>query len=233
MQVAKSAYTVVVVVRDRDPYLFHALSSILNQSLPADRVLVVVNGASDPCCESMSVAKSFGPPVESLLLKELGLVPALNAGIAHVSTPYVAFLDSDDLWMKDKQEKQIDILEENPDFDAVNGVVTNFKDGLEGEKVFLNSAQSSIRQAVTYRSSVFHRFGAFDPSSNECTYIYRWHAQALMRGLKILDHNEVTVLRRIHSENGWVRQRNQHLQGLHGELRAMALEKRNLRQTSK
>jgi len=220
------AYTAVVVVRASDPYLDQAIASVLNQSLQPERVVVVINGTLDPSCHSMGVVKSFDSRVEGVLLTELGLVPALNCGIAQVATPYVGFVDSDDLWTEWKQEKQLAILKEYPEIDAVNGIATNFRDRPDGTKIFLNSVQSSLLGSVTFRSDVFQRFGSFDPSSTHFTHYFRWYSQAKQTGLVVHPTDEAVLLRRIHADNGWVRNRERGLSELQAEFRSLMAAKR-------
>jgi glycosyltransferase involved in cell wall biosynthesis len=226
-----AACTTVIVVRASDPYLDQAIGSVLNQTLQPERVVVVINGTLDSSCQSMSVVQSFGSRVQGVLLEELGLVPALNCGISGVTTPYISFLDSDDLWLEDKQEKQLAVLTAHPEIDAVNGVVTNFREGSDGTKVFLNSAQASALGAVTFRSDVFQRFGAFDFSSTHFTHYFRWYSQAKHNGLVVHRSDGAVLLRRIHADNGWVRNRERGLSELHGELRSLMRGKRAARKT--
>jgi glycosyltransferase involved in cell wall biosynthesis len=231
MKTSEGAYTAVVVVRASDPYLDQAIASVLNQSLQPERIVVVINGTLDPSCHSMGVVRSFDSRVEGVLLKELGLVPALNCGISQVATPYVGFVDSDDLWTEWKQEKQLAILKEHPEIDAVNGVATNFRDRPDGTKIFLNSVQSSLLGSVTFRSDVFQRFGIFDSSSTHFTHYFRWYSQAKQNGLVVHPTDEAVLLRRIHSENGWVRNRERGLSELQTELRSLVAAKRDAGQT--
>jgi glycosyltransferase involved in cell wall biosynthesis len=221
-----ATYTAVIVVRASDPYLDQAIGSVLNQTLQPEKVLVVVNGTLDSSCQSMSVIRSFDSRVEGVLLAELGLVPALNCGISRVTTPYTSFVDSDDLWLEEKQERQIAILKQRSEIDAVNGVVTNFRELSDGTKVFLSSAQSSSLGAVTFRSDVFQRFGIFDSSSTHFTHYFRWYSQAKQSGLIVHRPDEAVLLRRIHSDNGWVRNRERGISELQAEFRSLMAAKR-------
>jgi glycosyltransferase involved in cell wall biosynthesis len=225
------AYTAVIAVRASDPYLDQAIGSVLGQTLQPEKVLVVVNGTLDPSCPSMSVVRSFGSRVEGVLLAELGVVPALNCGITRVTTPYTSFVDSDDLWLEEKQEKQLAILEQRSEIDAVNGVVTNFREGTDGTNVLLGSAQSSVLGAVTFRTGTFGRFGTFDRSSTHFTHTFRWYSQAKQNGLVVHPTDQAVLLRRIHPENGWVRNRERGLSELQAELRALVAAKRDAGQT--
>jgi glycosyltransferase involved in cell wall biosynthesis len=227
---SESAYTAVIVVRSSDPYLDQAIETVLNQTLQPERIVVVINGTQDFSCNSMGVVNSFDSRVEGVLLTELGIVPALNCGVSRVTTPYVGFVDSDDLWMERKQEKQLAILTEHPQIDAVNGVATNFRDSSDGTKILLNSAQSSLLGSVTFRSNVFQRFGSFDSSSTHFTHYFRWYSQAKQNGLVVHRTDEAVLLRRIHSDNGWVRNRERGLSELQAEFRSLMAAKRAARQ---
>lgn len=220
-------YTTIIVVRERDPFLGQAIKSVLNQTLEPDRVLVIVNGTRNPNCESIRVAESFGPPVTGILVEQQGMVPALNKGLSLLDTPYVAFLDSDDLWVGTKQERQISILNKNPEFDAINGIIANFRDDVQGNRVFLNRAQASLRGAMTFRTSVFQRFGEFDSTSTHFTHLYRWYSNAIQQGLTVFRLDDVVLLRRIHSDNGWVRRRDEGISDLQSELRMLMRQKRS------
>jgi glycosyltransferase involved in cell wall biosynthesis len=211
-------YSTIIAVRESDPYLGEAISSVLNQTLTPTQVLVVV-GTTDLGCQSITTAESFGSPVKAIPLAQEGLVPALNLGLSHVRTEYVSFLDSDDVWLESKQETQLRMLSADPRLDAVNGLVTNFRDNPRGEREFLTTAEASVLGAVTFRSDAFSRFGGFDPDSTHFTHLYRWTLRAKGMGLKSRSTGEVGVYRRIHSQNGWVVHKEQGLAELHSELR--------------
>ncbi len=224
---AHTGYTTIVTVRDADPFLGEAISSVLDQTLPPTKVLVVVNGTNDSSCPSMRVTASFGEPVQGVTISDAGLVPGLNYGLRQVETPFVSFLDSDDLWVRTKQENQISMLLEDPAVDGVNCHVTNFRDDPTGKRHFSPPVEGSVLGAVTFRSSAFTRFGNIDPSSTHFTHLYRWFAQARRNGLKIARGGEDGLLRRLHSDNGWVVAKKHGLAELHTELRRVMQERRS------
>lgn len=80
--------TVVLPVRDRTRQLNQTLSG-----LPGLRVLVVDDGSADAGAVA-EVARAHGAEVVRLNAN-VGPAAARNAGLARVSTPYVAFVDSD------------------------------------------------------------------------------------------------------------------------------------------
>ena len=86
------AVSVVIAVRDQARYLGEAIDSVLGQSLPPQRLVVVDDASSDGTAE---VARSRG--VETIVLPEcLGPAGARNAGAALIDSEYICFLDGDD-----------------------------------------------------------------------------------------------------------------------------------------
>ncbi len=78
--------------------------------LPAVECLVVDNGSSDGTPEALRALAN-----ERVLVLEhdrpLGAATARNIGIAAARTPWLAFLDNDDLWAPTKVELQLKALE--------------------------------------------------------------------------------------------------------------------------
>lgn len=99
---------VVVPTHDRAAVLGRALDSVLRQTVPAAQCLVVDDGSRDDT--GAFVRRSY-PGVTYLRQAHRGVSAARNLGIRHAEVEWVAFLDSDDCWMPDKLERQIDALD--------------------------------------------------------------------------------------------------------------------------
>lgn len=56
--------------------------------------------------------------------ENIGLTKSLNVSMQHVKGKYIARIDGDDIWHRDKLEKQIDYLAKNPDLDICGTCVT-------------------------------------------------------------------------------------------------------------
>lgn len=91
-------------------YLREAISSVLTQSYD-DLELIVVDGGSRDSTDS--VAQSFGSDPRFIYVKKpgYGISAARNHGIKIARGEIVAFLDGDDLFLKDKLLKQIRFFE--------------------------------------------------------------------------------------------------------------------------
>jgi len=85
-----------------------ALDSVLAQTVPPSRCLVVDDGSRD---ETEALVRSRYPGVTYLRQPPLGVSAARNLGIRHADTDWIAFLDSDDRWHPDKLAKQLQALE--------------------------------------------------------------------------------------------------------------------------
>jgi len=89
-----------------------SIQSVLNQTF-CDFELIVVN---DECNdETMQVVGEINDPrIKIVSQKNRGLAGARNTGIWHAQGEYLAFLDSDDLWRKDKLEQHVRHLNMDP-----------------------------------------------------------------------------------------------------------------------
>lgn len=103
--------SVVIPARDRAALLAEALRSVREQTLPVARVIVADDGSRDA---TPQVAEKLGAVVIRAPRSGWGPAAARNAGLAHVETEYVGFLDSDDLLLPDAVALLREALERAP-----------------------------------------------------------------------------------------------------------------------
>lgn len=96
----------VIPVFNGERFIRQALASVVCQSYPPDRIIVVNDGSTD---STKDIVMSFPSRVSLSCISKSkgGLSSARNAGIAVCQSEYIAFLDCDDIWEPDKLEKQI------------------------------------------------------------------------------------------------------------------------------
>jgi glycosyltransferase involved in cell wall biosynthesis len=102
--VSSATISVVIPCYNGAKYLRETLESALAQTHPPLEVLVVDDGSTD---DSAAIAESFGPPVRVIRQPNQGESVARNRGIDEARGEWVAFLDADDLWLREKLEKQV------------------------------------------------------------------------------------------------------------------------------
>jgi len=107
-----SLVDVVIPTCCRRDFTREAVESVLGSTF-ADFTLTVVEDGSDDFAD---IAQGIRDPRFRYfrLPQNRGPSAARNAGAAAGSSPYIAFLDSDDLWKIDKLKKQIAFLQEHP-----------------------------------------------------------------------------------------------------------------------
>ena len=105
--------TVVIAAYNREGCVGEAIESILAQkaAFPCE-ILVVDDGSTD---RTADVARSYGHPVRVLSKENGGPASARNAGVLAAESPFIAFLDSDDLMLPGRLAEQAAFLISHPD----------------------------------------------------------------------------------------------------------------------
>ncbi len=92
-------------------YLPQAIESVLGQTWQDFELIVVDDGSTDDTCQ---VLAPYQNRLVYLYQENQGESSARNKGIQVAQGEYLAFLDSDDLWLATKLERQITVLEAWP-----------------------------------------------------------------------------------------------------------------------
>lgn len=175
---------VVIPVYNGERFIVNALSSVIHQTLTPNRVIVVDDGSTDATYSLVSEYAKTSPVEIKLVRKENGgLSSARNAGIKEGTAPFIAFLDADDLWVKEKLEKQVAVFENailkniglvycNYDVIDVAGVVhyKNYKApldikrmrGMVFQELLERNKIASSGSGVLIKREVFDSIGLFD-----------------------------------------------------------------------
>jgi glycosyltransferase involved in cell wall biosynthesis len=110
--------SVIIPTYNRASLLPEAIESVLDQdyikNCPSDscfEFLVVDDGSTD---ETKDVVRAYGERVEYCFQPHTGVSAARNQGIRLSSGSFIAFLDSDDLWMPNKLSSQLSFMEAYP-----------------------------------------------------------------------------------------------------------------------
>jgi len=106
--------SVIIPTYNRLPMLKEAVRSVLAQDFEDFELIVVDDGSTDGTSEEM---KQFGGRVKVIEHEEnRGVSAARNRGVLHAKGKYIAFLDSDDMWVKGKLKIQVAFLNDNPHY---------------------------------------------------------------------------------------------------------------------
>lgn len=102
---------VVIPTYDRRALVCEAVASVLGQTLRDTQVIVVDDGSTDGTAAALSALYGQDARVRILRKENGGTASARNRGLEEVDTPYVGFLDSDDLWAPTFVASQVARLE--------------------------------------------------------------------------------------------------------------------------
>lgn len=124
--------SVIIPTRNRGVFLGAALKSVLAQGYGDFEVVVVDDGGAPG---SVASVESCADPRVRLLRhsERRGGAAARNSGIAATQAPYVAFLDDDDEWYPDKLERQVALIQSQPE--PLGAIYTGYDIVEQGRKV--------------------------------------------------------------------------------------------------
>jgi glycosyltransferase involved in cell wall biosynthesis len=194
--------SVVVPVKNGEPWLAEAIESVLAQGYPRLELIVIDGNSTD---RSAEIARSY-PEVTHLEQNEPGLAQGWNVGVEATNGDLIAFLDCDDRWTAGKLAAQTELLKERPEVAGAIGMVTFFLTPgqsppsgmrphlLEGEHI------AQIPGALLVRREVFDQIGDFD-TSYEIAIDVDWFARVKDAGLEFAVVPQVVLEKRFHSAN--------------------------------
>ncbi len=176
---------------EKPEYLDQALQSVFNQTLKAGKVVLVEDGKLTP--ELDRVLEKWQKLEPSLVVlpfeKNRGLAVALNEGLKVIDTEYIARMDTDDISLPTRFEKQVNFLEENKEIDVVGTFISEINENNEIIKevvkypvnhnecfMFFAKRDPMAHPTVMFRKSFFKKIGSFYDETkrkNQDTAI--WH----------------------------------------------------------
>lgn len=109
--------TVIVAAWNRATLITRTLDSIAAQTHLPRSVIIVDDASTDNTVEIVRqwIACHDLPVVVLMSPENQGVAEARNTGLRNATTRYAAFLDSDDVWLRDALERLITPLEHDPD----------------------------------------------------------------------------------------------------------------------
>lgn len=107
--------SIIMPAYNVEKYIASAIESVIHQTYQVWELLIIDDGSSDHTRDIILLYAQQDSRIKPFFHAENSGKPSIakNTAIEHVRGSYVAFLDSDDLWIEDKLEKQILFLEKN------------------------------------------------------------------------------------------------------------------------
>jgi len=104
--------SIIIPTYNRGWIIKEAIESVLAQDFIDFELIVVDDGSTDNTSE---ILDSYREDITVFRQNNKGVSAARNRGLSEASGRFIAFLDSDDLWLPKKLSRQVDFFNSNPD----------------------------------------------------------------------------------------------------------------------
>jgi glycosyltransferase involved in cell wall biosynthesis len=175
--------SVIIPTYNRWPMVAEAVESVLEQAHSFFEVIVVDDGSTDGTTEHL---KKYGSSVRVMAQQRSGVAAARNYGVSSARGRYLAFLDSDDLWLPQKLGIQSSFMQEHPEVQICQteeiwirrGAKVNpkAKHAKPSGDIFRRSLDLCLvsPSAVMMTMDLLNRVGGFDESFPVCEDYDLW-----------------------------------------------------------
>lgn len=150
--------SVVIAAYNAADFIGETLESVLAQTYPDYEIIVVDDGSMD---RTADVLEQFGEAVQYIHQENRGQPAARNVGIRAARGRYIAFVDADDLWMPEKLERQMGLVEkENPAWVYADMIAFESK---TGRTAFRAGEGNTLHEGNIFRPLLLGNFIASQP----------------------------------------------------------------------
>ena len=201
--------TTVIPLYNAKDTILSTINSVIEQTYKEPIEIIVVNDGSTDGCEKL-VEKLIEQNSTNRIIKLInkpngGVSSARNRGIKEASGEWIALLDSDDIWLPEKLEKQFVEIKKNPDIKFIgtnrNNEVYPFFGKAEKEFYKLTTREILIKcypqtSTVLIKKDILVKLGLYDET--------RTHVEDWDLWLKIAQHHKLYVLNKdlVYTGNG-------------------------------
>ncbi len=137
--------SVIIPTYNREEYICETIQSVLSQTFKDFEIIVIDDGSTDNTKKKL---EAFGSKIKLIEQKNSERAIARNNGVQNSSGEYIAFIDSDDLWINTKLEKQVEVL------DNLKDIILTYSQCLRVDSQS-NQRKTAKRQLQGYSGTIF------------------------------------------------------------------------------
>ncbi len=209
----KPLVSVVIPAYNAANFLNETIESVIFQTYPNWELIIVDDGSTDTTAD---IAKNYAQKdsrIRYVFQTNQKMASARNTGIRQAIGKYIAFLDADNLFLKNKLEDQVAFMESHPEC-GVSYAKIHYFYGSDASILYKNDQpqfsgnifdkvlpQNFINVlTVLVRKDFFDKFGAFEEGWYACDEHYVW-VNLAYHGAQFYYLDKVVGLLRLHRTN--------------------------------
>lgn len=157
MMASEPACTILMPVRNAGQTIAQTLESIAAQTLHDYELIVVDDHSSDNALAIVGDYARSDKRIQTVRNPGSGIVDALNYGLEHARSDFVARMDADDIMLPMRLERQVDYLQQHPETGVIGCQVQLFcADGVAaGYRHYQNWLNASLDHAEIQNQMFF------------------------------------------------------------------------------
>lgn len=194
--------SVIIASYNGQEFIAEAIESINDQTYPVKEIIVVDDGSTD---KTEEIVKKQPGNIRFIKQKHTGM-PAFgrNRGVNAAIGEYIAFLDQDDWWPKNKLAIQINNFMKMPGLQIDVGFTktVNSPEMIINDSYLLNENERQfLLSCMLIRKTVFDQVGLFDETMQYYGSDLDWVFRAKESKMFFNIHKEETLYYRWHDNN--------------------------------
>ena len=196
--------SVLIPTYNNGKYIKQAIESVYAQSYDNIEIIVIDDGSTDNTKEVLKRYKN----IKYFYIEHKGIPFARNVALEKAKGEYIAFLDSDDYWLPEKLNTQIQYFKDHPNCEIVFTKYENFfeEENIKKNKRAINekkreAMEHHILPSALIKKSLFEKYGVFDENfqiGEDSEFIYRMTKKGVNFNYFI---DKVFYMRRFHGKN--------------------------------
>ena len=230
--------SVIMPAYNAEKFIKESIQSVIEQSYEKWELIVVDDGSTDDTAYAVKLMQASEPRIKYLYQENGRQGKARNTGIKNSTGEFVAFLDADDLWKRDKLERQMKSIADTkadlvfsgwsmftttPKMENKKNLYTGYFSGSEGLAKFLVNNYIAILTVLVKRSAITDVFFFSENPKIQNAEDYHLWLKLLAAGFTLWGSPDLLAHYRLHNKSSSSADRQVIFQALNG-LKELAIE---------
>ncbi|MEM8523937.1 MAG: glycosyltransferase family A protein [Bacteroidota bacterium] len=147
--------SVLTPAYNREKYIGEAIESVQAQAIADWEIIIVDDGSTD---KTIEIVRAYQAEDQRIILlqnpQNLGISATRNHGLRQIKGKYVAMLDSDDVFLPNKFQRQIEFLEAHPEIGVLGTWAQHI--GRSNRQFTPEELDGQLRARSLYRCPLVH-----------------------------------------------------------------------------